>query len=116
MKIDEVRDYALSLPEATEEPHFKYSSFRVRSKIFATVPPDGKTIHVFVDEQRRELAIAMFPESYEKLWWGKNVTGIRIVLAKADAPDVKDLLYCAWKEKAPKRLIRATEIEDTNLT
>lgn len=113
MNIDEVREYALSLPEASEEPHFKYSSFRVRSKIFATVPPDEEFIHVFVDEQRRELAIAMFPDAYEKLWWGKKVTGIKVALAKADASDVKDLLYSAWKQKAPKRLIKETEFENT---
>lgn len=116
MNIDEARDYALSLPEASEEPHFKYSSFRVRSKIFATVPPDEETLHVFVDEQRRELAIAMFPEAYEKLWWGKKVTGIKVLLSKADASDVKDLLYSAWKQKSPKRLVQAIEKHDTSMT
>ena len=30
------RDLALALPEATEEPHFEKTSFRVRKKIFAT--------------------------------------------------------------------------------
>jgi len=116
LNIRVARDYALSLPEANEEPHFTYSSFRVRGKIFATVPPDGKTMHVFVDEQRRELAIAMYPDACEKLWWGKKVTGIKVFLAKADASEVKDLLYSAWKQKAPKRLIQATKSGDTNLT
>jgi hypothetical protein len=114
LKIDEVREYALSLPEANEEPHFKYNSFRVRGRIFATVPPGEQFMHVFVDEQRRELAIAMFPDAYEKLWWGKKVTGIKVTLANADASDVKDLLYSAWKQKAPKRLIKETEIENNN--
>ena len=40
MKMSQLRIFALSLPDATEEPHFNYSSFRVRGKIFATVPPD----------------------------------------------------------------------------
>jgi hypothetical protein len=29
MKVAQVRRYALSLPDATEEPHFEYFSFRV---------------------------------------------------------------------------------------
>ena len=40
MKMSQLRTFALALPETTEEPHFNYSSFRVRGKIFATVPPD----------------------------------------------------------------------------
>ena len=105
MKLIEARRYALSLAEANEEPHFTYSSFRVRGKIFATVPPDDEHLHVFVDAQRRELALAMFPDAYEKLWWGKKVVGIRVVLSKADAADVNDLLCSAWRRKAPKRFM-----------
>jgi hypothetical protein len=31
MKLEEVRRYALALPEAIEAPHFDYASFRVRA-------------------------------------------------------------------------------------
>ena len=34
--IEILRKIALSFPEATEEPHFEKSSFRVKKKIFAT--------------------------------------------------------------------------------
>ena len=107
MKLSEAREFALSLPEANEEPHFDYESFRVRGKIFATIPPDKKQMNVFVDEQRRELAISMFPKSYEKLWWGKKVVGIKVTLFTADAADVRDLLHSAWERKAPKGLAKA---------
>ena len=50
MRLAEARKFALSLPEATEEPHFEKSSFRVRGKIFATVPEDQKHLNVFVDD------------------------------------------------------------------
>lgn len=105
MTLNEVRDYALSLPEAAEKPHFKLSSFRVHNKIFATVPPEETNLRIFVDEQRRESAIAMYPEFCEKLWWGKNVVGLDVTLADADADEVKDLLLTAWKLKAPKKLL-----------
>jgi hypothetical protein len=48
MKLDVARRFALSLPETTEAPHFHYASFRVQGKIFATAPPDGEHLHVFV--------------------------------------------------------------------
>lgn len=107
MKLAEARKFALSLPEANEEPHFQYSSFRVKGKIFATVPTDKKHLNIFVDDERRELAMSMFPDAYEKLWWGKRVVGVTVVLSAADASDVQDLLYSAWKRKAPKRIVEA---------
>lgn len=105
MDIEDVSDYALSLPEATEAPHFKARSFRVRGKIFATLPPENTHLNVFVDDKRRERATAIYPDFCEKLWWGKKVVGVRVRLAQADAEEVKDLLRCAWTAKAPKRLI-----------
>jgi hypothetical protein len=104
MKLAAVRRHALSLPEVTEEPHFHYSSFRVRGKIFVTVPPDEQHIHVFVAEQQREPALAIHPEFLEKLTWGGKVVGLRVALAAAVPSVVKQLISHAWKNKAPKGL------------
>ncbi len=102
--LDQVRRYALSLPEVTEQPHFNYGSFRVRGKIFVTVPPDGQHLHVFVGEEQRELALAVHATFVEKLWWGGKVVGLRVDLAKADGKVVKELMHQAWTRKAPKKL------------
>jgi len=104
--LDRVRRYALSLPEATEQPHFDYTSFRVNGKIFATAPPDGQHLHVFVDEEQRELALAVHSAYVEKLWWGGKVAGLRVDLAKADGKAVNELVRQAWARKAPKKLVR----------
>ena len=109
MQLAEARKYALSLPEANEEPHHQYNSFRVRGKIFVTVPPGNEHLHVFVDEQRRQLAISMFPEAYEELWWGKKAVGIKVLLSAAESSDVEDMIYCAWQRKAPKHLVEADQ-------
>ena len=37
IKTETFRELALSLPDASEEPHFDKASFRVRKKIFATL-------------------------------------------------------------------------------
>jgi hypothetical protein len=47
--IRDVRALALSLPEACEQDHHGIPSFRVRGKIFATVP-DGEHVRVMADE------------------------------------------------------------------
>ena len=84
MKLDAVRKFALSLPDTTEAPHHDYGSFRVRGRIFVTVPPDQGHLHIFVDEVARENALATHPESVEKLLWGGKVVGIRLHLATAE--------------------------------
>ena len=98
MKLAEARTIALRLPNAVEAPHHHMNSFRVNGKIFATVP-DETHLHIFVDEERRELACAMYPDACEKLWWGKKVVGVKVDLEQADAADVEDLLQSAWQLK-----------------
>jgi hypothetical protein len=102
-----VRQLALSLPEVTEEPHFDMSSFRVRGKIFATVPADDAHLHVFVDEPEVDACVAEDPGAFEPLLWGAKVRGVRVSLAAAPDVRVAELLEDAWRRKAPARL-RAT--------
>jgi hypothetical protein len=111
VKIAAVRRFALSLPEVTEEPHFAMSSFRVKGRIFATLPPDGRYLHVFVDEEQRDLMVSVAPETYERLWWGKKVVGLRVALSAAKPQDVKELLSSAWQRRAPRSLVRSLNRE-----
>ncbi|MFT3763652.1 MAG: MmcQ/YjbR family DNA-binding protein [Pseudoxanthomonas sp.] len=105
MQIEQLRAYALSLPETTEEPHFHYASFRVKGKIFVTVPPGEKFAHVFVGDEQRDMAIVLHPEAVEPLTWGKKTVGVRISLTKAKPKFVQQLVRHAWERKAPKSLI-----------
>jgi len=106
MKAEQLRKFALSLPETTEEPHFQYASFRVKGKIFVTLPPDEQYAHIFVDDQQREMALNFHPDFVEVLMWGKKVAGIRVLLSKAEPAVVKQLVHGAWSRKAPKHLAR----------
>jgi len=105
MKAADARAIALSLPDAIEAPHFDYASFRVGGKIFATMPPDGRHLHAFVDEEERQRALALHPGCVEALHWGKRVIGLRIDLHGADTALATRLLVQAWARKAP-RLVR----------
>lgn len=102
MKLETVRKHALSLEAATEEPHHDFSSFRVRGKIFVTVPPDEAFIHVFVGEEQREPALALYPEFVEKLRWGNKVLGLRVKLAAATPSVVKALVSSAYATRVQK--------------
>lgn len=107
MTREQARKLALSLPEAAEEPHFEMWSFRVRGKIFATVPPEGGHLHVFVDDDAARTAVRDDPAAFEELWWGEKLAGVRVNLSAAKPAAVRDLLQASWRRKAPKRVVTA---------
>ena len=100
-----VRRIALELPESAEAPHHDMTSFRVSGKIFATMPPEGGLVHVFLPEGEVASYCAEFPSAVEELWWGKKLSGCRVVLRRADSALVRELLAESWRRKAPKSLL-----------
>jgi len=108
MKIDTIRRHAMSLEAVTEEPHHNYASFRVRGKIFVTIPPDEQFIHVFVGEEDRDQALAVYPEFVQKLRWGTKVLGLRVALQFAEPRVVKALVNKAYETRVKKDAGRKT--------
>jgi len=109
MRFDAARKFALSLPETTEEPHFDMSSFRVKGKIFCTVPPEGGRLHIFTNPLEGEALVAENPKGYEHIIWAKQLKSdwLRVYLTHAETAQVKGLLEDAWRMKAPKRVLAA---------
>jgi hypothetical protein len=95
----------LALPEAVEQAHWGNPSFRVRGRIFATLPDEGHA-NVMIDPFDVEAVVGENPESCRELWWGKQLSGVRVSLAQASPQMVEALLEAAWRRKAPKRLLR----------
>jgi hypothetical protein len=107
--IDSVRAFAMSLPGTGEEPHFDKTSFRVKKKIFATAPPDGSYLNVFVGDDEVAASVAEDPGAFEPLFWGKQLRGLRVLLAAAEQDRVAELLEEAWRRKAPASLVAELE-------
>ena len=106
--IRQVRELALSFPEAVEADHHGMPSFRVANKIFATVP-DNAHLHVMVGPDEKDMAVAAAPEAYRELMWGKRLAGVRVDLAAADLGLLTVLMRDAWRKKAPRRLVNRPE-------
>ena len=109
MWLESARRFALSLPETTEQPHFEKSSFRVKGKVFATVPVGGNALHVFVGEETSALA-AEDAAAFEVIRSAKNRVvddWVRVNLAAADSARVRELLEDAWRCMAPRRVLGA---------
>ncbi len=103
MQLADVRRMAMALLGTTESPHHRYTSFRVRGRIYATAPVEGGVLHVFLDEEDRDRMVRLQPGTYEKLGWGRKIVGLRVDLGRAQPDDVGALLRIAWQRKLPKR-------------
>ncbi len=109
MDLAAARALALDLPGTHEEPHFDLTSFRVGTKIFATAPPAGEQLRIFVDEGEARACAEEDPATFEVLMWGQKVSGVAVGLAAADPDRVAELLEESWRRRAPKKLI--TELD-----
>lgn len=112
MTHDDLRAIALSLSEAQEHPHFDRPSFRVRGKIFATLPPvtEGRALVVLklpplVKESLQETdpgAIVSLG-NWDKGGW------TQLDIGRMDDARLADLVRLAWRVVAPRKLIAAGE-------
>jgi hypothetical protein len=110
ISLGEARDLALALPEAAEADHWGNPSFRVRGRIFATVP-DAEHLNVMIDPLDVDGVVRDDPAACSELAWGKRVSGVQVNLNEASAELVGDLLEAAWRWKAPRRVSAARKRE-----
>lgn len=106
IEIETFRQFALSLPETDEAPHFEASAFRVKKKIFATLnaAANRATVKFSLENQDVFTAIgkgAVFPVPNK--WGHHGWTHIDLQLAEPEL--CQDALQTAWCEVAPKALL-----------
>lgn len=105
VSIDKFRELALSFPEATEEPHFEKTSFRVKKKIFATYDDVKKRACIKLSEIDQDVFSSadkeiIFPVDNK---WGKQGWTL-IEMRKVRKVLFIDALTTAYCEVAPKKL------------
>jgi hypothetical protein len=102
--VDELRAFALSMPEAEEKSHFDNADFRVRNKIFVSLkePERQATVKLSLEDQDALIARADGAFSLPGGWAKHGWTNIE--LDHADLADVEDLVIDAWLRVAPKKL------------
>ncbi len=111
MTENQFRRLALSLPEAIEDAHMGHPDFRVAGKIFATLraPEDGWAMVKLTPDQQ-EAFVSAVPEVFVPVkgtWGRQGATNVRLAQAKETV--VRDALWAAWRERAPRRLMKALQ-------
>jgi hypothetical protein len=59
-------------------------------------------MHVFVGEEDRQQALALYPEFTEKLLWGTQAVGLRVALKAAPPEVVRSLVTKAYEARVQK--------------
>jgi hypothetical protein len=111
MTAEEFRRMALSLPEAIEASHMGHPDFRVGGKIFATLSPPGQGwAMVKLTPEQQESFARTEPDVFAAFngAWGKGgATKVHLRLAKKAT--LRAALVFAWRNRAPKRLVKELE-------
>ncbi|WP_349958839.1 MmcQ/YjbR family DNA-binding protein [Rhizobium sp. ZPR3] len=104
MTDEELISLALGLPETAEGSHFGTRDFRVRGKIFMTLPdPHFCVVKLTPDQQ--QMALATTPEHVAPVPGGWGLKGsTRLFHHDADDEEVRRLVRRAWRNAAPKSM------------
>lgn len=111
MTPNEFRRLALSFPEAVEAQHMDHPDFRVAGKIFATLAYPDKTYGMvklpLLDQDK---FVEEWPEVFTPVpgYWGKT-GATHVHLKKATKEALKTAMAVAWRNAAPKNLVKDSE-------
>ena len=107
MTAEEFRQIALSFPETEERSHMQHPDFRVGGKIFATLGPDGTWGMAKLTPAEQQNFLRREPTIFSPASgaWGERGATI-ITLAGADEGSVLEALNAAWRNTAPKSLVK----------
>jgi hypothetical protein len=122
---DDVRRIALSLPQTSEGPHFRTTSWKVKDKAFIWVRPlsdrdinqlgelgqpvpDGEIMGARVENQlAKEVLIENEPDVFFTIPHFKNYPAILVVLDAISEDLLYETIVEAWLDRAPDKLAQA---------
>ena len=110
--LNEVRAFAMTLPEVEEGPPVqaarRIAAFKVAGKSFLGVEKGGATITVSLAENEAKAVATECPDAYEEIWRnGKIFMGLRVQLSKVSLRGLRELIEKSWRHSAPKRIVAA---------
>jgi hypothetical protein len=107
------RSLALDLPEAVEDAHMGHPDFRVRGKIFATLPKPADDLGMVKLRPNEQTAFVQAePKVFQpvKGGWGRR-GATYVYLRAATVLSVRQALAAAWRNAAPKRLSSEANVD-----
>ena len=106
LDLQTVRQIALAFPGVEEGTSYGTPAFRIRGKLLLRVHHDNQSIIVKVNLDEREMLVETDPAVFFVLDHYKNGPWVQIRLTNAGGASVRRLFEQAWRDAAPKQLIK----------
>jgi hypothetical protein len=106
--FDDLRRLALALPAVAEHKTWGTDiNWRVANKMFAICGDEGSTgVSIKATLDAQEDLLALDPETFTKAAYVGRYGWVNVRLAGVDEALLSDLLQRAWRQTAPKRLLK----------
>jgi hypothetical protein len=106
---DDIRRWALALPEVEETSHFRFHVpiWKVRGQTFLGMGQDESTAVFCISEHEADDAAAADPAScaaVRRRDARRSFLGLQVELGSVPGERIKELTEKAWRQQAPKRL------------
>ena len=101
-----IEAFGCGLPEAYEQDHFGGPSWRVAKKMFATASPEMNRATLKLGRDRQMILFEVRPDTFSPAVWGA-LTWSYVALGRIDDGELAELVESAWRQVAPKRLLKA---------
>ncbi|MCM6778621.1 MmcQ/YjbR family DNA-binding protein [Nocardia sp. CDC159] len=103
---DDVRSFALSLPETTEQFQWGMPIFRVAGKLFLTLPEAETSMAVRCPIVERDELVRAEPDKFWIAAHEANNAWVRVRLAALDDLDeLETIVRDSWQQAAPRHLV-----------
>ena len=112
MRGNDVRDLALSFPEAEERETWGHPTFRVRDKMFMGMAGDETTVTVKASKEAQAALVGSEPDTFFVPSYVGQHGWVGVRLEHVDAAELAELIEDAWRATAPKRVIKAYDAAD----
>jgi hypothetical protein len=109
LTFTDVRDMALALPGVEESTSYGTPSLKLGKKMLARLKEDGETLILRIGFDERDMLMEAEPDIFFITDHYRGYPSVLVRLAKVYPPTLQRLLEQAWKEAAPKRLLRDFE-------
>ncbi len=106
MNAEDFRRIALGQPQAEEKSHFGKADFRVRNRIFASLPTDDSAV-LKLTPPEKAVVCESEPDLFRpvKGGWGRQ-GWTEVDLSAADEQTLLSACRMAWRNVAPVALLR----------
>jgi len=102
--LDTIRNILSPYPGIEEYSCFGTPAFRVKKKLLARLKEDGETLAVRCWE--REVWMRARPDIFFITEHYRNYPTVLVRLVKVNSSDLEKILTGAWREIAPKKIIK----------